>query len=138
MILSEIVNRAKYLEEAHQHRRPTINGGGSQSRDCALDVRIALLVVVAQKFQVIYRGCFGITQAKKSSLRSTRNKLEVSMERLNNQVEIAKLADNKEELAKLQQLLDESRQALDAEDDSFFADKSNDEFADEWLKDKFR
>lgn len=79
-----------------------------------------------------------ITEAKKSKLRSTRNKLEVSMERLNNQVELAKLADNKEELAKLQQLLDESKEALDADEDSYFADKSNDEFADEWLKDKFR
>lgn len=79
-----------------------------------------------------------ITEAKKSKLRSTRNKLEVSMERLNNQVELAKLADNKEELAKLQQLLDESKEALDADENSYFSDKSNDEFADEWLNEKFR
>lgn len=79
-----------------------------------------------------------ITEAKKASLRSTRNKLEVSMERLNNQVELAKLADNKEELAKLQQLLDESKEALDADESSYFANKSNDDFADEWLKEKFR
>ena len=79
-----------------------------------------------------------ITEKKKTDLRSTRNKLEVQMERLANQVELAKLADNKEQLAELQQLLDEAGEALDSESDSYFADKSEDDFADEWLNEKFR
>ncbi|MBZ0137320.1 MAG: hypothetical protein K8I27_13220 [Planctomycetes bacterium] len=79
-----------------------------------------------------------ITLKKKAELMSTRNKLEVQMERLANQVELSKLAENKEQLAELQQLLDESKDALDSDEDSYFADKSDDEFANDWLKDKFK
>ncbi|MCA8937222.1 MAG: hypothetical protein KDB68_13570 [Planctomycetes bacterium] len=79
-----------------------------------------------------------ITEKKKTELQSTRNKLEVQMERLANQVELAKLADNKEQLIELQKLLDESKEALDGEEDSYFTNKSDDDFADEWLNSSFK
>lgn len=74
---------------------------------------------------------------KAAELRRTRSKLEVNIERLGNQVEMAKLADSKEELAKLQQLLEESRKTLE-KDESAFASKSEDEAAKEWFKENFR
>ncbi|MBX3458437.1 MAG: hypothetical protein KF696_00565 [Planctomycetes bacterium] len=76
-------------------------------------------------------------QNKANELGRTRNKLEVQMERLGNQVEMAKLADSKEELAKLQLLLEESRKTLERED-SAFASKSEDEAAEEWFRKNFR
>lgn len=79
-----------------------------------------------------------ITEQKKLELQSTRNKLEVQMERLANQVELSKLAENKEQLIELQKLLDESKEALDGNENDYFADKTDDDFADEWLNKSFK
>lgn len=74
-----------------------------------------------------------LTENKRTELNRTRNRLEVQMERLGNQVELAKLADSKDELAKLQLLLEESKKTLDA-DDSSFVKVTDEQAADEWLK----
>lgn len=79
-----------------------------------------------------------MTVAKQRDLQRTHNKLEVQMERLANQVELAKLADNKEQLAELQTLLDESKAALDGDESSYFSDKTESDFADDWLKKNFK
>jgi len=77
-----------------------------------------------------------LTEQKRDKLSSTFNQLEVQMERLANQVELAKLADNKEELAKLQVLLDESKKAV--ENDGYFSnDLTDTDAGNQWLDDYY-
>jgi hypothetical protein len=75
--------------------------------------------------------------AKRMQLVENRESIEIEIDRLKNQVEMAKLADSKEELAKLQQLLNSSRETVERED-SYFAKVSNEEAADQWFKENVR
>ncbi|MBK9973956.1 MAG: hypothetical protein IPP14_04195 [Planctomycetes bacterium] len=76
-----------------------------------------------------------LTQEKVNKLTSTYNKLEVQMERLAGQVELAKLADSPDELAKLTQLIEESKKTVESE--SYFSDMSDTEAANKWLDDYY-
>jgi len=76
-----------------------------------------------------------LTQEKVNKLTSTYNKLEVQMERLAGQVELAKLADSPDELAKLTQLIEESKKTVESE--SPFSDMSDTEAANKWLDDYY-
>lgn len=77
-----------------------------------------------------------ITRLKKDDIQSKRNVLEAKVARLGNQVELSKIADSRDELSELESLLEESRQLLEG-DGGYFADKSDSEFADEWLNENF-
>jgi hypothetical protein len=59
------------------------------------------------------------------------------MAMLDTQVEMAQLGGNKDEMAKLHQLLNEGNKTLEA-DDSYFAKVSNEEAAEQWFKENIR
>jgi hypothetical protein len=75
--------------------------------------------------------------SKDAELTRTRNKLEAQMAMLDTQVEMAQLGGNKDEMAKLHQLLNEGNKTLEA-DDSYFAKVSNEEAAEQWFKENIR
>lgn len=76
-----------------------------------------------------------LSEEKRGRLQSTYTSLEVQMERLANQVEWAKSSENRDELAKLEQLLKDSRKT--AETDGYFSDISDTDAADKWLDDYY-
>ncbi|MDC1142917.1 hypothetical protein OAU50_07470 [Planctomycetota bacterium] len=72
-------------------------------------------------------------------LKAVGNKIDaigIEVSRLKNQEAMAKLSDSPELAAELEQLLEESKKALD--DDSYFDDTSEDKYADEWFNENYR
>ncbi len=76
-------------------------------------------------------------QNKQRQLMDKREGIEIEIDRMKNQVEWAKLAENKDELAKLTALLEESRETLEKED-SYFAGVTESQAADEWFNENFK
>lgn len=98
-------------------------------KDCA-----RWLKAIGQELQVV-----NAIEAKIARLESSLNTIKASLAGLRSQEAMAKLADNKQELAELQRLLDDTNKELTKDDTSdFMADDAKTKAADDWLKDQFR
>lgn len=77
-----------------------------------------------------------LTKAKLLSITGQIESIGIEVARLKNQEEMAKLGDSAELAAELEQLLSESKKALD--DDSYFDDTSDDKYAEEWFSKNYK
>ncbi|MCC6466134.1 MAG: hypothetical protein IT463_12410, partial [Planctomycetes bacterium] len=79
-----------------------------------------------------------LTEKKLETATDTKTQLSISIKRLANQEELSKLAESKEELAMLDQLLTESRNVLEEKTDlGEIAKLTEEQAADDWFRENF-
>lgn len=98
-------------------------------KDCAV-----WLKAIGQELQVI-----AAIENKIQRLESSLNSIKGSLANLRSQEAMAKLADNKKELAELQSLLEDTTKAITVDDTSEFLGESKEaKAADDWLSEQYR
>ncbi|CAG0987291.1 hypothetical protein PLCT2_02260 [Planctomycetaceae bacterium] len=98
-------------------------------KDCAV-----WLKAIGQELQVI-----AAIENKIQRLESSLNSIKGSLANLRSQEAMAKLADNKQELAELQALLDDTTKELAKDDTSEFLGETKEaKAADDWLSEQYR